>query len=57
MSANAHVIHTIYMGRENVHYINRGFCFFFFFKDNLAGECMSGVRGEILEWVWLQVVV
>jgi hypothetical protein len=29
----------------------------FFFFDNLAGECMSGVRGEILESVWLQVGV
>jgi hypothetical protein len=45
----------IWVGKMYITYIE-GF-FFFFFVDNLAGECMSGVRGEILEWVWLQVGV
>jgi hypothetical protein len=56
MSTNAHVIHTTYMGIwVGKMYITQIEGFFFF--DNLAGECMSGVRGEILESVWLQVGV
>jgi len=57
MSTNAHVIHTTYMGiwvgKMYITQIEGGFFFF----DNLAGECMSGIRGEILESVSLQVGV